>query len=282
LREERASVTAQRVAMRRAAHQVLDRPLVLDDPLALTIIGAEAAGALASERAGGQLRAAKYFRAFLAARSRFAEDELARAVRRGVRQYVVLGAGLDTFAYRNPYPDLRVFEVDHPDTQEWKRGRLAAGGIVVPESVTFAPVNFERETLEEGLRHVGFRAEKPAFYSWLGVTPYLVPETVLATLRLIIGLCRENGVAFDYAVPRASLPLLTRVAFDALAARVAAAGEPFRGFFVPEELGAALQGMGYQHVENLREEEINARYFSGRSDGLRVGSGFGHLIVARG
>ena len=117
-------------------------------------------------------------------------------------------------------------------------------------------MNFERETLEEGLRHVGFYAEKPAFYSWLGVTPYLVPETVLATLRLIIGLCGENGVAFDYAVPRASLPLLTRVAFDALAARVAAAGEPFRGFFVPEELGAALQGMEARNERRRAKEGL--------------------------
>ena len=282
MRKGRPSLTAQRVALRRAAHQLLDSPKVLDDPLALAIVGQEAAGSLASERGKMHFPVAKYFRAFLVARSRFAEDELSQAVERGVHQYVVLGAGLDTFAYRNPYAGLRVFEVDHPATQEWKRQRLTAGGIPIPESVTFAPVDFERQTMEEGLRLAGFRTGEAAFFSWLGVTPYLVPETVLATFRLILGMCAENGVAFDYAVPRSSLRLLGRIAFDALAARVAAAGEPFRGFFEPQRLGEALHGMGYRHVEDLDTERINARYFSGRTDGLRVGGSLGRLMSARG
>ena len=274
-------MTAQRVALRRAAHQLLDSPKVLDDPLALAIVGREAAGSLASERGKLRLPVAKYFRAFLVARSRFAEDELSRAVERGVRQYVVLGAGLDTFAYRNPYLGLRVFEVDHPATQEWKRQRLTAGRIPIPESVTYAPVDFESQTMEEGLRLAGFRTGEPTFFSWLGVTPYLVPETVLATFRLILGMCAENGLAFDYAVTRSLLRFLGRIAFDALAARVAAAGEPFRGFFEPQRLGEALRGMSYRHVEDLDTEKINARYFSGRTDGLRVGGSMGRLMSAR-
>jgi methyltransferase (TIGR00027 family) len=199
-----------------------------------------------------------------------------------VRQYVVLGAGLDTFAYRNPYPELRVFEVDHPATQEWKRERLETEGITVPESVTYAPVNFERQTVDEGLRLAGFQADAAAFFSWLGVTPYLKPETVLATFRRIIGMSSENGVAFDYAVPRSSLGLVSRMAFDVLARRVAAAGEPFRGFFEPAELAGELRGMGFRHVEDLGGEQINKRYFAGRTDGLRVRGGMGRLMSARG
>jgi methyltransferase (TIGR00027 family) len=281
LREGRASLTAQRVAFRRAAHQVLDRPRLLEDPLALAIVGREAARTLATGGMDGGA-AGRNLRAFVVVRSRFAEDELARAVERGVRQYVVLGAGLDTFAYRNPYPELRVFEVDHPATQEWKRERLETEGITVPESVTYAPVNFERQTVDEGLRLAGFQADAAAFFSWLGVTPYLKPETVLATFRRIIGMSSENGVAFDYAVPRSSLGLVSRMAFDVLARRVAAAGEPFRGFFEPAELAGELRGMGFRHVEDLGGEQINKRYFAGRTDGLRVRGGMGRLMSARG
>src|SRR5512137_207084 len=127
MEENRPSATAQRVAMRRAAHQLLDNPKIFDDPLALHIIGKENASALQTDpRQYETTPLSSYLRAFVAARSRYAEDELAFGVRRGVRQYVILGAGLDTFAYRNPYSEgaLHVFEVDHPTTQTWKRERL--------------------------------------------------------------------------------------------------------------------------------------------------------------
>src|SRR2546428_8685778 len=125
--EQRPSVTAERVALRRAAHQLLDVPPVFEDPLALKIVGPEAARRLQSELRRPQTSVSRALRAFLAARSRFAEESLARSVARGCSQYVVLGAGLDTFAYRNPFPpgSLRVFEVDYPATQAWKQARLA-------------------------------------------------------------------------------------------------------------------------------------------------------------
>src|SRR5216684_4200589 len=155
MQEGTFSRTAQRVAIRRAAHQLLDEPTVLHDPLALRIIGSEAEEALRSnpkEKHAFSLA----FRAFMAARSRYAEDELARAVALGVEQYVVLGAGLDTFAYRNPYQRLRVFEVDHPDTQSWKRKQVQAAGISVPTSLIFVPIDFEQQTLADGLGQFGF------------------------------------------------------------------------------------------------------------------------------
>ena len=218
----------------------------------------------------------------MAARSRFAEDELAAAVTRGVKQYVVLGAGLDTFAYRNPFPDLKVFEVDHPATQAWKRKRLAQVGIAVPSSMTFAPVDFERETFDDGLRHAGFSEGAPTFFSWLGVTMYLENDVVLGTLRAIREMNSANGVAFDYAVPRETLGFVGRLALDAVSRRVKKAGEPFRGFFAPADLVAKMRGMGYAHIEDLGSAEIDARYFADRTDKLRAGGQIGRLLSARG
>jgi methyltransferase (TIGR00027 family) len=278
--EHKPSRTAYRVALRRAGHQLWDNPPVFEDPVALRIIGCKAVDELQAGPTGSA--AGRYLRAFLVARSRLAEEHLAAAVARGVKQYVVLGAGLDTFAYRNPFSDIRVFEVDFPATQAWKRELLAATGIAIPATLTFAPVDFERDTLEHGLASAGFKADEPAFFSWLGVTPYLAEETVLATLRWIASICPQNGVAFDYAVPRASLSFLNHLAFDALAARVAAAGEPFVGFFDPQDLSHKLRQMGFQHIEDLDGDAINARYFRGRKDGLRVRGGMGHFLCARG
>src|ERR1700689_2758722 len=155
--EGKFSRTAHRVAIRRAAAQLLDHPKVLDDPLALRIIGPEAADDLRSNPKEHHAFS-RAFRAFMAARSRYAEDELARAVAHGVTQYVVLGAGLDTFAYRNPHPELRVFEVDHPATQTWKREQLTAASIPIPPSLTFVPIDFEQQMLADGLAHSAFSA----------------------------------------------------------------------------------------------------------------------------
>lgn len=278
--EDQPSKTAHRVAIRRAAHQIWDRPCVFEDPIALKIIGADEASALTGPSPPGSVPG-RYLRAFIVARSRYAEDQLAEAVKRGTRQYVVLGAGLDTFAYRNPFDGLKVLEVDYPSTQAWKRQRLELGEIAVPGSLTFVSVDFGRQTLAQGLEAAGFLAHEPAFFSWLGVTPYLQPETVLATLRWLISICSANAVVFDYAVPRSSLGPLGRIAFDFLANRVAAAGEPFVGFFDPGELTDELKKMGFSHIEDLGTEEINARYFQGRADALCVAGG-GRMMHARG
>src|SRR5205814_9309872 len=149
---------------------MIDQPVVFADPLATRIVGREAAEVLAANpRHFETSPIASYLRAFVAVRSRIAEDELGLAVARGVRQYVVLGAGLDTFAYRNPYPAgaVRVFEVDHPATQAWKRRALADAGIPIPPSVTYANVDFEREAIGGRLEAAGFDRHTPAFFSWL-------------------------------------------------------------------------------------------------------------------
>lgn len=269
--------------MGRAAHQLLDDdPKVLEDPLALRILSPESRESLTKEQSFIPGVAAKYMRAMMVARARFAEDELAAAVARGATQYVILGAGLDTFAYRNPYPEgaLHVFEVDHPATQEWKRKRLAAGEISIPPSLTFAPVDFERQSLPEGLRDAGFDAGKITFFSWLGVIMYLNREAALGTLEFIAGTL-GGGVVFDYALPRASLGFLQKIAFDNLARRVKAAGEPFQLYFDPAELAAELHRPGFTHLDDLDGPAINARYFANRRDKLRVGGGLGRVIGAR-
>ena len=254
------SRTAWRVATRRAAHQILDVPPVFPDPLALKIVGGDTGPETSPD-----------LRLFLAVRSRFAEDELAKAVARGAPQYVVLGAGLDTFAYRNPYPNLEVFEVDHPATQAWKRERLAEAEIPIPDSMHFAPVDFERQTLGSA----GLRTDQVTFFSWLGVVPYLTREAFESTMRFIAGMPRGSAVVFDYSIPRSLMGPLARMAFDRMAARVAAAGEPFQLSLDPAELAQYLDGLGFNHREDLDQAAINARYgleIRGEAHLMRSGS----------
>lgn len=283
MHEAKPSRTAFRVAMRRAAHQIFDAPRVLDDPLAVRIIGAEYAARIKAGVTENSGVVSKSLRAFLVARSRFAEDELYRAVSEGVRQYVVLGAGLDTFAYRNPHAtaDLRVFEVDHPATQAWKRERLIAAEINIPPETVFVAVDFERETITDGLQRAGFSTHNKTMFSWLGVTPYLTDRAFAETLGFIASMPFGSGVVFDYAVPRASLKFLERLAFDRISARVKAAGEPFQLFFEAKQLAVRLHQMGFTHLEDLGIEELNARYFYGRVDKLRVRGALGRIISAR-
>src|SRR3982074_2029576 len=171
------SRTALRVALRRAAHQLYDAPpLILDDPIAVPILGTTYSGELCRTPTRPDRPFSVALRAFLVARSRYAEDTLARAIAQGVTQYVLLGAGLDTFAHRDPYPHLRIFEVDHPATQQWKRELLETGSLPAPANLTYVPVDFEREWLPEQLYSAGFNPQVPTFFAWLGVVPYLTLE----------------------------------------------------------------------------------------------------------
>jgi methyltransferase (TIGR00027 family) len=277
------SQTALRVALRRAAHQLLDSPLVFEDSLALPILGPKQEAALrADPRQFERTKLAPYLRALLAVRSRVAEETLAQCMAAGIRQYVILGAGLDTFAFRNPYPPsaLRVFEIDHPATQDWKREQLEQAGIPLPGTLTFVAVDFEEQELSQELLRAGFDPEAGAFFSWLGVMPYLQPEAARATLRAIAGLAgRIGGVVFDYAIPGSMLGLMQRLLFKLIAARVKAAGEPWLTFCYPSDLAQELSGMGFRHLEDMTGDLLNQRYFAGRTDGLRVGSLY-HVMKA--
>ena len=274
----RPSRTAQGAALHRAAHQLVDLPPVFADPLALRIVGDEAAGELRAGKGRHALVESTPLRAFIATRSRFTEDSLAEAHASGVRQYAILGAGLDTFAYERArrFEGLAIFEIDHPATQGWKRARLGEAGIAIPDSVTYAPVDFERDTLANGLARAGFDSSRPAFFAWLGVTPYLTREAITATLAFIASLKPGSGVVFDYAQAPGALH---SAHFEAMAARVAALGEPFRSLLDPAELVRDLARLGFKRIENFGADALNARYFRGRADGLKL-VGRGHLMRA--
>jgi methyltransferase (TIGR00027 family) len=280
MQEGQASRTADRVAERRAEHQVRDRPLVFEDPLALRIIRAEVARELRERPPASESSPlAPYLRAFFAMRSRFAEDALRETVGRGVKQYVILGAGFDTFAYRNPFPELRVFEVDHPATQSTKRERLVSGEIAIPSSLTFVPIDFTITALDDALREAGFDASSPAFFAWLGVVPYLERPAIDQTLSFIASLPSGTAVVFDYTVPPETLGWISRRIVLKMAERVAAIGEPWKTFFGPHELSRDLHRLGFTKVEDYDGDALNRRFFAGRSDGLKVGAA-GHMAMA--
>jgi methyltransferase (TIGR00027 family) len=272
----RASRTALGAAGHRAAHQVLEGGSILTDPLAIRILGADAEELI---RRGRSDPSRQGLRLFIAARSRFAEDALASAAERGVRQLVVLGAGLDTLAYRSALAQrLSLFEVDHPATQAWKRERLAAAAIPVPASLTFAPLDFERQTLAEGLAAARFDPMQHTFFTWLGVVPYLSEPAIFATLGFIAGLRHGAHVVFDYANPANSLPARLRAAHDALAVRVAAAGEELRASFETDALHARLRALGFAEIEDLGPPQIATRFFPERARSAAERGG--HLIRA--
>lgn len=273
------SRTALRVALRRAAHQLFDAaPLVLDDPIAVPILGDTYAEELRRTPTRPDRPFSVALRAFLVARSRYAEDTLAHAVAQGVTQYVLLGAGLDTFAHRNPYPQLRVFEVDHPATQQWKRELLQSGSLAAPANLTYTPVDFEQESLSERLQETGFDTNAPTFFAWLGVVPYLTLSAFRSTIGFIAAQTPGSGVVLDYGQPRSALPFLEQLAHDSLASRVQLAGEPFQLFFTPPEIAAELRA--FRAMEDLGSREINARYFSSRTDSLKVLGSAGRLLSA--
>ena len=256
---------------------MLDHPIVFEDPLAVRIL----VDIANLENRGNSYRLPS-LRAFVAARSRFAEDQLAQAFSEGVRQYVILGAGLDTFAYRNPFaPELRVFEIDHPATQGWKRAQLSRAGIEVPDSVSFLSLDFDHQTLADALQSTpAFDLRRPAFFAMLGVTPYLAQEALLTVLKYVSSLPPTSGIAFDYTVALNKLNIIERLNVELLAARVAKLGEPFRLFLDPDELAVTLRSLGFSWVEDLDASAINSRYFHHRADQLRVGRA-GRLLFAR-
>jgi len=219
-------------------------------------------------------------RLFIAARSRFSEDTIANCVADGVRQVVVLGAGLDTFSLRNPFANLgvRVFEVDYAATQLWKRERIKAAALIEPQSLIFAPIDFERESLSEGLTRVGFIPKQPAFFQWLGVVPYLTKEAVSSTLRFISRV-PQAVVVFDYAEPFQNYPAERRANVIAIAERAAARGEPWLSLFDPAELFELLRCEGFKNVEDFDLPEIARRFYGDLRRDIRVGSG-PHIVRA--
>jgi len=281
--------------MLRAAHLILDDdPKIFQDPLALKLSGVETEAALRAalntlhadlaqrltpDRAHALFR---WMRANSMMRQRYAEDELGKALERGATQYVILGAGLDSFAYRRPdlADVLQVFEVDHPATQQWKRVRLRELNIALPSNLTFVPVDFEQQPLADGLHVGGHRPELPTFVSWLGVTPYLTEAAVFETLQYVASLVPGSEIVFEYWLPESLLDDENRRRLEVFKAFAAARGEPYLSLFEPTALAARVKALGFAEAWDFGPEEATARYFAGRTDGL-CALPLSHLMKAR-
>lgn len=215
-------------------------------------------------------------------RSRYAEDQLAAAAANGASQYVLVGAGLDSFALRQSQAmsALQIFEVDHPDTQASKKEQLALMGEI-PKNVEFVAINFEKESLYEALVRSSFQQDQISFFSWLGTTHYLQPETTLNTLRAIAKVAAAGSeVVFDYSIYYHKLTGAERMGSLALSRFTSLLSEPLIGQFEPAELHAALDEMGFDILEDLSGTAQNQRYFDDRSDDLTTTSAT-HLIHIR-
>ena len=205
-------------------------------------------------------------------RSRYAEDCLEESVRNGVRQYVLLGAGLDTFGFRQPQwaGQLRIFEVDHPATQQWKRSKLAAADVLVPANVILVGVDFEKMALRDGLAAAGLDFTVPTFFSCLGVTQYLTGASFDLSLKLVLSMPAASEIVFSFVAAAGALSLSERL-FSGLFATIATANrEPWLTRFDPSQLAAKLIAMGFSKVTHFSDQDANDRYFRGRRDALMV------------
>jgi methyltransferase (TIGR00027 family) len=261
------SQTALTAAAARAAHPVVDQPpFIFVDPLAATLLGEDADEFIDYHRKHGGHPVLVGARTQVTCRSRYTEDRLAAS---RPAQYVVLGAGLDSFAYRSPLAGrLRTFEVDHPATQEWKRERLA-GRIPVPDSLTYVPLDLETDTLAEGLRRNGFDPTRPALVSWLGVTMYLTRAAIAQTLATIGELAPGTEVVLDYMLPEPLRDEAGQDYVDAVAPIAAERGEPWRSFLAPEDLDALLATARLDRVEHVGQHDLIEAAWPDRTDALR-------------
>jgi methyltransferase (TIGR00027 family) len=260
-------------AMQRAAHLMLDHdPRIFEDPLALRIMGPEAESRVRLNLAHLRSLFGRSLRASMMARNRYTEDELVRFILRGVRQYIILGAGLDTFAYRNSFEDLRVFEVDYPDTQAWKRSCLEKAAIPIPASVTYVAVDFGRQMITDALRRSGFRSDEPAFFSFIGVTRYLTREALISVFSSIVSsMPTGSEIVVDFYAPPSLLQRLREPNQETNGFRPS--------YFDPMTITRDLKPLGFADVKLIGPKELNVRYCKNRKDGLRIRNRM-HLIQA--
>jgi methyltransferase (TIGR00027 family) len=264
--DHKASRTALGTAYLRAAHQLFEaQPRILDDPVALTLLGPAALQRIKDTADHYRTPERLALRTHVVLRSRFAEDRLAAAVLRGVTQYVILGAGFDTFALRQPpwAQALKILEVDHPGTQATKRSHLAAASLVMPENADFANIDFELESLGDGLIRYHVSMDEPTFFSWLGVTMYLKEAAIDAVLHSVTQFPAGSEIVLTFAPPPGDSP-------PPLAQRAASLGEPWVSYFEPDALEAKLHDVGFSKVEFLSPAEAEARYFRQRPADLPV------------
>jgi methyltransferase (TIGR00027 family) len=282
---DRPSQTAIQVAASRAAHLRHDPPPhLLEDRIAEGLLGDEASALVESYGADAPWILQEN-RLFLPFRGRFGEDRVAEAYRAGVRQLVILGAGLDSFALRRPalLDALRIFEVDHPATQRWKRERLAKLERSLPETLEFVECDFEKETTTAALARTRFRADEPAIVTWMGVVYYLEKATVRSALvELARLLAPGSSVVLDYQFPIEDLPQRYRDVFEAQSAYLKRAGEPQTTRFRPDELRAEILAAGFEGVELPTREALRRRYFDPIASQVPMSERFGMAIAWRG
>lgn len=282
---DQPSHTAWLAAVARARHQLLDGGAMFADPLAVRILGPVQAAALAADPGAGQGRISRRLRGPVAARSRIAEDAIAEAVARGASQCVLLGAGLDTFALRNPWPGrLQVFEVDHPATQAWKRRLVADTGLATAGRVTWVPVDFERQDALDALCAAGWRTDQATAVVWLGVAVYLTPERVAHNLRRMgQGLAPGSVLVFDFVRRPARWQLLRRWMLAGLSRRYRRLGEPWRCYLDEPGLRCLLDEAGFQTVEVLDAGWMARHLLAGRPippEQRRLGNWLGGVVRA--
>ena len=261
-------------AAARALHREEPQPWVLDDRLALLLAGEAGTSMLSLVRRRLSSEELVAFSRWVCVRSRFTEDQVQRALAQGVRQYVILGAGLDSFAYRRSdlLDRLRVFEVDHPASQEWKRQQLKRISIQPPQNLVFADVDFETQSLVDRLIASGFDAGSRAVFSWLGVTMYLTTDAIKTTLRAVASCARDSVIVATYNQPLVALDDLSRRVTGALAAAVGDAGEPFVSLFTPDEAQQLFRQEGFRNTQDYGPEDARRDYFQGRPDVLIAGA----------
>lgn len=273
--------TAVRVALWRALHVELDAPApVLDDRLGLELAAPGPQWRARPDMDPGWTRP---IRASIAARARFVEDLVAERAAAGVEQCVILGAGLDTFAQRRlqALPRLRVFEVDRPGPQAWKRKRLLELGWGVPERLTLVPVDFEAGgSWRRRLAAAGFDAARPAVVASTGVSMYLTKEANARTLRDVAALASGSVFVMSFLRPVELVDEDDRAMAERAIKGAAASGTPFLSFFAPEETVSLSRGAGFHEARHVGAEELARLYFAGRTDGLRPSNGE-ELLVAR-
>jgi methyltransferase (TIGR00027 family) len=276
MRAGQNSRTAQAAAAFRASHHLYAQPRVFEDRFAL-VLTSRGWRAVLSNRVthwlvlGRALSSLKPVLAQVLVRSRFAEDALAKALANGIQQYVIVGAGLDSYALRHPDSTgrVRVFEVDHPDTQRAKRQRLQALALGLPANLEYVGVDFEKQALGAALGASSYRSDAPAFFSWLGTTHYLSPQATLGTLRSIAqSAAPASEVVLDYSVPPELIDsegLHEALWLKKLTNRL---GEPLIGGLNPAQLHADVKALGYDIIEDIAAPEQTRRYFANRADGL--------------
>ncbi len=267
------SQTALTAAAARAAHLVVDHePRIFADDLAAVLLGPGADELIGYHRAHGGHPVLAGARAQVTCRSRFVEDRLATLAARGLRQYVILGAGLDSFAYRSALAGtLTVFEVDHPATQDWKRRRLAAAGLAVPPGTRLVPADLESGSPAGALRQAGFDPSRPALVAWLGVTMYLTREAIGRVLTDIGRLVPGTELVTDYMLPAGLRDAAGDAYVDLVAAAAAERGEPWRTFLAPDDLTSWLGRCGFGAVEHVPQRDAVPAALWERTDALRPG-----------